>query len=277
METTHKEREGDRMGKIGKIFAGAAIGVGAIAAAPFTGGGSLLGGAGLLGSLAGAGTIAAAVGAGTAGALVGAAADSLEKDEHIADIKRAKESAFKDGANEAKHLAAAEIKKYANFYLATTALSYFAARCDGSISEEEKLEIDYDLDAIRKNCDIADGVKNKMIEISQNENLTWDEVVSYLDKVGIDTLERLGEDVDEIIAASDGITSKEKKVKKDFDAYLADRKKGKNKFNDGIILYEGKEPEILEDMAEEEKEFEESDEEGYLFWDQVHDYMIYKS
>ena len=47
----------------GKVLAGVAIGVGAVAAAPFTGGGSLLGAATLGASLSGAGTIAAASGA----------------------------------------------------------------------------------------------------------------------------------------------------------------------------------------------------------------------
>lgn len=41
-----------------KMLGGVAIGVGAVAAAPFTGGGSVLGAATLLGSMAGAGTIA---------------------------------------------------------------------------------------------------------------------------------------------------------------------------------------------------------------------------
>ena len=57
----------------GKILAGAAVGVGAVAAAPFTGGGSLLGAATLASSLAGAGTVAAAAGVGVAGAAAGAA------------------------------------------------------------------------------------------------------------------------------------------------------------------------------------------------------------
>ena len=55
-----------------KILAGAAIGVGAVAAAPFTGGGSVLGAATLVASLSGAGTAAAAVGAGVVGGAVGA-------------------------------------------------------------------------------------------------------------------------------------------------------------------------------------------------------------
>ena len=62
-----------------KIVGGAVIGVSAIAAAPFTGGGSVLAATGLLGSLAGAGTIAVATGAAAAGAAVGGALTSKEK------------------------------------------------------------------------------------------------------------------------------------------------------------------------------------------------------
>lgn len=72
---------------LGKILAytvgGVALGVGAVAAAPFTGGGSLFGAATLAGSLMGAGTIAAAAGtaavAGGAGAYV--ARKENEEDE----------------------------------------------------------------------------------------------------------------------------------------------------------------------------------------------------
>lgn len=45
------------MGYAGKILVGAFIGVGAIAAAPFTGGGSVLAGASLATSLLGAGGV----------------------------------------------------------------------------------------------------------------------------------------------------------------------------------------------------------------------------
>lgn len=46
------------MGYLGKALIGAVVGVGAIAAAPFTGGGSLFAGATLMSSLAGAGVAA---------------------------------------------------------------------------------------------------------------------------------------------------------------------------------------------------------------------------
>lgn len=65
---------------LGKILGLAALGVGAVAAAPFTGGGSVLGAATLAGSLAGAG--AAAAGAGAVGAAAGAALSSNEDEEY---------------------------------------------------------------------------------------------------------------------------------------------------------------------------------------------------
>lgn len=78
-----------------KILAGSTVGVGAVAAAPFTGGGSLLGGASLIASLSGAGTIAAAIGAGTVGGLVGAAVaeDDENKMEQAKEQARAEEKA----------------------------------------------------------------------------------------------------------------------------------------------------------------------------------------
>ena len=65
---------------LGKILAytvgGVALGVGAVAAAPFTGGGSLLGGASIIASLAGAGVVAGV--AGVAGAAGGAVVQNFE-------------------------------------------------------------------------------------------------------------------------------------------------------------------------------------------------------
>lgn len=81
-----------------KVLGGVALGVGAIAAAPFTGGGSLVGAATLAGSLAGAGTVAAAVGAGAAGAAAGYALNEKEEEKR----RREKEEAAKAAALKAK-------------------------------------------------------------------------------------------------------------------------------------------------------------------------------
>ena len=192
------------MGKLGKILLGAAIGVGAVAAAPFTGGGSVLAGASLAASLTGAGAIV----------------ETKQLDKKIAEEKT---SSFRDGVNEGKILTAEEIRKYADFYLATSALSYYFARCDGEISEEEQLEIDHDLDAVYKNKDIPTPIKNELYQIANNKNITFDIVKNYLDKVSVDTLKILDLDIDEIIRASGGINEKEKAARNLFNKYLKER------------------------------------------------------
>ena len=75
-----------------KAILGAVIGVGAVAAAPFTGGGSVLGAATLAGSLSGIGTCIAAAAAAAAGAALGdEMGDSVDYeayDEGYEDAKR---------------------------------------------------------------------------------------------------------------------------------------------------------------------------------------------
>ena len=67
---------------------------------------------------------------------------------------KAKLSAFEDGLKAGKMQTVDYIKKYANFCLASTAISFYFARCDGSIDEMEYLEIEHDLDSIIKNKDL---------------------------------------------------------------------------------------------------------------------------
>jgi len=134
----------------GKILAGAAVGVGAVAAAPFTGGGSLLGGASAIASLAGAGTVATAVGAGTVGGVVGAAMADSEENEK----KQIKEEGRVEGR--AEH--AVQIEKIANklsqaleklkshdehfkAIIAMEAVGVSCAACDGDFSDNEREEI----------------------------------------------------------------------------------------------------------------------------------------
>ena len=211
------------MGYLAKGIIGAAIGVAAVAAVPFTGGGSVLGGISLGAALAGSG--GTAVAAAGVGAGVGAAIQGKEDIEKIKEIKKAKKSSFEDGLNKGRELTIEEIKKYADFCLATTALSYWVARIDGSIDEAEKAELDFDLDTIKKNKDLPDGVKNELVSISEDENISFKDVKKYLDKVSVKTLEELKNDIDEIIIANGQITPSEKKAKAKFDKYIKDRGK----------------------------------------------------
>lgn len=134
----------------GKILAGAAIGVGAVAAAPFTGGGSILGAASIIGSLAGAGTVTTAVGVGALGGVVGAAmAESEEKERN-----QLKESGRAEGlAHNKKRIdklesqlsgALEKLKSHDEHFsaiIAMEAVGVACAACDNDFSQNEREEI----------------------------------------------------------------------------------------------------------------------------------------
>lgn len=220
-----KSVEGDGCALLGKSLLGATIGVCAIAAAPFTGGGSVLAGVTLAGSLGTVGAVAGAAVVGTVGAVGGAMVQGLENIDKEEQIKRAKSDSFKDGLNEGKALTVEQIKKYADFCMATTALSYYIARCDGTIDDEEMLELEFDLNAIKKNKDLPDAIKNELSNISRDTTITFDDVKKYLDKIGLETLKELEKDINEIIEANGVISPEEEIAKNDFVLYLRQREK----------------------------------------------------
>ena len=133
---------------LGKILAytvgGVALGVGAVAAAPFTGGGSLFGAATLAGSLMGAGTIAAA--AGTAAAVGGAGAYVARK-ENEEDEKLNQELAeqklradkLEEGIKKALSTFQGD-REYFNYIIGLTAIGLAMANADGEITPEERRE-----------------------------------------------------------------------------------------------------------------------------------------
>lgn len=130
-----------------KILGGAVIGVGAVAAAPFTGGGSVLGAATLLGSLAGAGTIATAVGVGIAGAAVGGMMDDDDdirekgKTEGYNKAKAEFESKLKQHVDDATQKFT-EGEQFFKLIVAMHAVGIACANCDGEIHPLERADIE---------------------------------------------------------------------------------------------------------------------------------------
>lgn len=128
----------------GKILTGVAIGVGAVAAAPFTGGGSILGAAALGSSLAGAGTLAAAAGAGVAGAAI---ANSISDSDEEKGREQGKKEAAVEYTIKLKKLekklasAFAGVENHFNAIIALEAVGVACAACDGDFSKNEREEI----------------------------------------------------------------------------------------------------------------------------------------
>ncbi|PIF03700.1 MAG: hypothetical protein CSA86_04930 [Arcobacter sp.] len=123
---------------LGKMLGLAALGVGAVAAVPFTGGGSLLGAASLSASLAGAGTVASAVGAGVAGATAGKIWSNIQDEEKEELETKVAQANLKVQKSE-KIIKEHEI--HTKLVLALSALGISMANADGHISEEEKTEL----------------------------------------------------------------------------------------------------------------------------------------
>jgi len=161
---------------IGKVLGLAALGVAAVAAAPFTGGGSIAGAATLAGSLAGAEALA--VGAAVAGGAAGAVLSRREEEE-----KERKEKEIAKANQKAKNFEeiAKEHQNHTEYILALSALGISIANADGEISEEEMDELNEfvgGLAAKKYPSHIIEAI-DKM----KNNPPTFNDAIKYLEKV----------------------------------------------------------------------------------------------
>jgi len=160
----------------GKILTGVAIGVGAVAAAPFTGGGSLLGGATLAASLTGAGTVAAATGAGLVGAAAGGVLAEEEENKRKRAVDKARAEAKAEADMKIKELekilksSLNKLKSHDEHFraiIALEAVGVSCAACDGDFSDNEKEEIGEFVKGMLAQK-IPDDVKEKIQTIYEN-------------------------------------------------------------------------------------------------------------
>lgn len=133
---------------IGKILTyavgGAVLGAGAIAAAPFTGGGSIFGAVTLASSLAGAGAVAAGTAAVAGGTGVYLAKKEDEEDEkkNIEITKlRCKAEKFEEVVKKVLETFEGD-KEYFNYIIGLTAIGLAMANVDGEIVPEERQELE---------------------------------------------------------------------------------------------------------------------------------------
>jgi hypothetical protein len=198
-----------------KILGGVAIGVGAVAAAPFTGGGSVLGAATLLGSMAGAGTVAAAVAAGTAGAVAGAVLSDQEKEERQNETRRAKEAGVAAGAKLAEDqwkekfiTLCSKLKERENFentLIGLMAVGLAVANADGEICDEERFELD-DLISGISSSSLPSSIKETILQM-RNDPPNFNQAMAIARKYGCNV-----EDIDvviEVMANADDVITPE--------------------------------------------------------------------
>ena len=208
---------------IGKMLGFAALGVAAVAAAPFTGGGSILAATTAAGSLAGAGTIAAAAGAAATGAAVGKAMSDREQAEKeklleenaLLNQKAVKyEKAFKAALERFKG-----DKEYFNYIIATTAIGIAMANADGEISEEERIELDEFVGGIA-NSNYPQHIKDTIQKLYKNPP-SFNTALQYLEKVDPSNYESIKDMLSLIMEADGHIHDKEKAFMKAFEINLS--------------------------------------------------------
>jgi hypothetical protein len=180
-----------------KILGGAAIGVGAIAAAPFTGGGSILGAASLATSLAGAGTIAAATGAGVTGAAAGKFLSNKEEEkvQEKFDKQKVKHELEKKEIISMVSSVLKDTTKFYEYVIAMHAIGLATANIDGHISEEELQEIEEFVSGIMSSK-LPANVKNQ-IRIMAEDPPSLSTAFEFLKRA--DMTEMGWKDVDDLI------------------------------------------------------------------------------
>jgi len=196
-----------------KILGGVAIGVGAVAAAPFTGGGSVLGAATLLGSMAGAGAAAAV--AGTAGAVAGAVLSAQEKEERQNETRRATEAGVAVGAKIAEDQwkekfitlcnKLKERENFENSLIGLMAVGLAVANADGEICDEERFELD-DLISGISSSSLPSSIKETILQM-RNDPPNFNQAMAIARKYGCNV-----EDIDvviEVMANADDVITPE--------------------------------------------------------------------
>ena len=210
------------VGKIlGYAVGGAVLGVGAVAAAPFTGGGSILGAISLASSLAGAGAVAA----GTAAVAGGAAAyvakkeddEDNKKDKDIADLRR-KAQDLEDDLKKAIQKFKGDLE-YFNFIIGATALGISMANANGVIVPEEINEIEEFVGGIANSnypLHIKETIKNLY-----DEKPNFNTAMLYLEKINPSNYPSL-RNLIELVALADGILhEKQEAFLKAFDSQIS--------------------------------------------------------
>ena len=147
--------------------------------------------------------------------------DRFDNDEEAAGA--AEEAVEAVTKPEAPALSAERLMDISDRCLATAARSMYCAACDGNISIEEYMEMDINIGSIKGKTKLPVEVEKELDTISRNHNITWDEVVKYLDKLSPDTLMKMSDAVADIMVASDGVNDAEQAVVEQFANYVKSR------------------------------------------------------
>jgi len=160
----------------GKIIGGALLGVGAIAAAPFTGGGSLFAAGVSLSAALGSGATVAAISAGFAGGTAGAVIAKKEKKDRQKENKNHFIEGVKSGAIKTKEKFSTILKTQKErdqLMLLAIKMGVYVSKIDGKIDDKELEELNKLSLFIEQNPSTPKVVKKEVKQIIKSD-ITFD-------------------------------------------------------------------------------------------------------
>lgn len=116
--------------------------------------------------------------------------------------------------------APAQNTSVANIALARIALCYYIAKSDGNISPDEQMELDYMCSSLMNNPRASSMFRSELQAITADRTLNFMNVEKYLDRLDINTLNLLQQDVQRIAEITDGVTENERKAMSVFQNYI---------------------------------------------------------
>lgn len=196
----------------GKMLGLAALGVTAVAAAPFTGGGSILAATGAVASLGTGAAVASAAGAAAVGVGAGKIWSDIDDDERRELEKEVAKNNLRAQKSESS---LKEHEQHTNFVLALSAIGCSMANADGEISAEEIEELnDYvgGLSAQNYPTHITEQIRDMI-----SNPPTFNEAMKHLEKVNVVKFPEIRYLLEGIMQSDNVVHKKEEAFLKAFD------------------------------------------------------------
>ncbi len=108
-------------------------------------------------------------------------------------------------------------------FLATAASLYYFAKCDGNISEQESDMVMAFIQPLIDAATISDEAMAELQLIRDGEQFTFEQLKRYLEHTTDDEIKKFGTNIEQVIAASDGVTDAEAAAKEAFVQYIKTR------------------------------------------------------
>lgn len=138
-------------------------------------------------------------------------------------LKRWRFDGFKDGINQGAYLAG---QKRWNFYYAYVATLCFFLRCDNEFSEEERKWLEESLDHLRLEGGIPDEVRDRLHEIADNEDLSFEEIAQMLNEISLVSLEAIVDNVAFAVELDGVVAEEEREAQQLLRSYVNERMGG---------------------------------------------------